>query len=117
MQNSHGRRYFPFRHSVVAPWPKSTWAFSPTSLSSPESADKALYRVVAVGEAEPLDQVLEDGLGIATAFDLLLDPGAVFLAGQADLFHHGSRWPGWGIFNVQNPAFAAVRAGGHPGGI
>jgi hypothetical protein len=27
------------------------------------------------------------------------------------------RWPGWGILIPANPALAAVRAGGHPGGI
>ena len=70
-----------------------------------------------MGKAESLDEVLEDALRVAAQFDLVLDPGAVLLTGRAGLFRDRSRWPGWGIFTRGNRGFAAVRAGGHPGGF
>ncbi len=62
----------------------------------------ALDRVVAVGEAMALDQVLVDADGVAAQLDLRLDPRAVILAGRAGGFRRTSRWPGWGNFNLEN---------------
>jgi hypothetical protein len=69
-----------------------------------------------MGEAA-LDQILVDALGVAAELDLRLDPAAVLLAGRAGLLRCPSRWPGWGNLLSASAAFAAVGAGGHPGGI
>src|SRR5882757_3276477 len=46
-----------------------------------ERAHEALHRVIAMGEPEPLDQVLVNTLGVAAELHLILDPGAVLFAG------------------------------------
>src|SRR5690606_10430800 len=63
-----------------------------THLQAPH---EALDRVVAVLEPEPVDEVLVDRLSVAPELDLLLDPGAVRLAGGTRMPRR-SRWPGWG---------------------
>ena len=69
---------------------------------------KALDRVVLPGKAVLLDQVLEDGHGVALQTQLRFDELAVGFA-QGGGHRHRSRWPGWGNL--------LCRAGGHPGGI
>ena len=46
-----------------------------------ERAHETLHRVIAVGEPEPLHQILVNALGIAAELHLILDPGAVLFAG------------------------------------
>ena len=50
-----------------------------------------------MGEAESLDEVLEDALRVAAQFDLVLDPAAVLLAGRAASFGIGAGGRGGGF--------------------
>jgi len=68
-----------------------------------QASDEPLDRVVAVGELVVLDQILEDALGVAPQWNLLLDPRPMTFAsgdGRARArrgLASGSRWPGWGF--------------------
>jgi hypothetical protein len=56
-----------------------------------ERAHEALDRVIAMGEPEPLDQILVNALGIAAELHLVLDPWAVLFAGRAGFLKGPSR--------------------------
>ena len=74
-----------------------------------QAANETLDRVVALFEAEQLNEILIDRLSVAAQPDLLLNPGAVRLASGACVLRQ-SRWPGWGILAATSPG-----AGGHGG--
>src|SRR5207245_1720532 len=63
-------------------------------LALAQVAHEALDRAVLRGEAEPVDQVLVDGHGVAPQAQLRLDEGAMRLARRDG--GRRRRWPGWG---------------------
>ena len=80
--------------------------------------DEPLHRVVLVGEAVALDEILEDAHRVPPERHLHLDPGVVRLARRDRVRRRrhqtavGRRWPGWGSLGD-----IPRKAGGHPGGV